>query len=325
MVTSEETKSQDSRTAAAAGPVGADASQKGRTVREYDFRRPQHLSAEQMRSMQHIHAAVAETLQNRLSRYFGVSIEVALESVEEMAYGLLLDGLAEHIYTNMLDLSPLEDKGLLILDTQLCLAFVDHILGGQCKTPPSARPLTAIDQVAVENAIEIILRCIRTGWKDYCDVKLTVVERRNDPHQVHYWAKSEPMLVASIVITGELGEGRLRLCMPVARLKASVDGLAQRTAALGANRERAKAIRLALLHSLERAALPVTASIGAVEIPIRNLMKLHVADVVRLDGPAESPITLEIGGRAAFRVKMGLKGRHKAVQIVERIGTTKED
>ena len=58
---------------------------------------------------------------------------------------------------------------------------------------------------------------------------------------------------------------------------------------------------------------------SAADVPLRNLMKLGVGDIVRLEQPAEKPVLLSIGGKPAFLARMGLRGRAKAVQIVERL------
>jgi flagellar motor switch protein FliM len=89
--------------------------------------------------------------------------------------------------------------------------------------------------------------------------------------------------------------------------------------------EKAAAIRAALNQTLEQASLPVTITVGAADVPLRNLMKLGVGDIVRLDQPAEAPVLLSIGGRPAFLARMGLRGRAKAVQIVERLEKSSTD
>lgn len=60
-------------------------------------------------------------------------------------------------------------------------------------------------------------------------------------------------------------------------------------------------------------------------MPLRNLMKLGAGDIVRLDQPAEGPVLLSIGGKPAFLARMGLRGRVKAVQIVERVEKSNAD
>ena len=218
----------------------------------------------------------------------------------------------------LLDLAPLQDRGLLLLDSGLCLAFVDRILGGRSKTPAAARPLTSIDQAAAEAVIEMILRSFREGWKDFCPAKMAAMDRRPEFDQVPFATPGEPVLTAALLLKGDLGEGRIQLCVPVAGLKAMVGGDSARTA-VRPGPEKAAAIRAALNQTLEQATLPITVTVGFAEVPLRNLMKLGVGDIVRLDQPAEGPVVLSIGGRPAFLARMGLRGRAKAVQIVERV------
>ncbi len=295
-----------------------------KAVRAYDFRRPNYLSGEQMKNLNRIHSGVADLIRERLTRLMGADVDVRMEGGEELAFGLLAESIPEHTYTVLLDLAPLQDRGLLMLDSQLCLAFVDRILGGRSKTAPAPRSLTSIDQAAAEGVIEVILRCFREGWKDFCPVKMAAVDRRPEFDQVQFVTTGEPVLTAALLLKGDLGEGRIRLCVPVASLRAMVGGDSIRMA-VRPGPEKAAAIRAALNQTLEQATLPVTVTVGAAEVPLRNLMKLGVGDIIRLDQPSEAPVLLSIGGWRAFLARMGLRGRAKAVQIVERLEKSSTD
>jgi flagellar motor switch protein FliM len=295
-----------------------------KTVRAYDFRRPKYLSAEQMKNLGRIHSDVADLIRERLTRFLGADVDVRMEGGEELSFGLMAEGIPEHTYTVLLDLAPLQDRGLLLLDSQLCLSFVDRILGGRSKTAPAPRSLTSIDQAAAESVIEMILRCFREGWKDFCPTKMAVVDRRPEFDQVQFVTTGEPVLAVALLLKGDLGEGRIRLCVPVGGLKAMVGGDSGRSA-VRPGPEKAAAIRAALNFTLEKASLPITVTVGAADVPLRNLMTLGVGDIVRLNQAAEGPVLLSIGGRPAFQARMGLRGRAKAVQIVERLEKSSTD
>jgi flagellar motor switch protein FliM len=295
-----------------------------KAVRTYDFRRPKYLSAEQMKNLNRIHSGVADLIRERLTRFMGADVDVRAEGGEEVAFGLLAESIPEHTYTVLLDLAPLQDRGLLLLDSQLCLSFVDRILGGRSKTPTAPRSLTSIDQAAAEGVIEMILRAFREGWKDFCPAKMGAMDRRPEFDQVQFVTAGEPVLTAALRLKGDLGEGRIRICVPVAGLKAMVAGDSAR-AAVRPGPEKAAAIRAALNETLEQASLPITVTVGVADVSLRNLLKLGVGDIVRLGQPAEEPVLLSIGGRPAFLVRMGLRGRAKAVQIVERLQRLSSD
>jgi flagellar motor switch protein FliM len=153
---------------------------------------------------------------------------------------------------------------------------------------------------------------------------MAAVDRRPEFDQVQFVSTGEPVLTAALVLKGDLGEGRIQLCVPVGGLKAMVGGDSTRMA-VRPGPEKAAAIRAALNFTLEQASLPITITVGVAEVPLRNLLKLGAGDIVRLDQPAEGPVLLSIGGRPAFLARMGLRGRVKAVQIVERLEKSSTD
>ena len=322
--------------------------QETQEVREYDFRRPQYLSAQQIKDIQRAHVSVATALEDRLGRILNAELTIRLEKVEELTYGLLLEGLSEHTYANVLDVAALEAddpgrqpeqprgkttahrgsgsdagqdgrKGLLLIDSLLCLAFVDRVLGGNSGAVTQARPLTAVDEAAVEGPSQLILRCLQDGWSDLCPISLAVGERRNDARHLQLHGSTEVMLAITLAVAGSLGEGRVRACFPIAGLKSALGGAAQRGMGQQISPENAPLLRTALAKSLGQVALPLTAAIGNGEASIRSLANLRAGDIVRIDHRADEPIALQVDGRPTFLVRMGLQGRNKAVQILERI------
>jgi flagellar motor switch protein FliM len=296
----------------------------GAQVRSYDFRRPRHLSADQVRNLHRLHSTAAEQVQQRLSRYMGIQCDVKLRGIEEMDYDVFIQGCTDPLYVNQLDLSPITARGLLIFDVELCLAFVDRVLGGQCKAPAATRTMTAIDQAAAETTVEVILRCLRESWKEVYPMKMTVLDRRNDIQNVRIVVRGEPVLVVTFDLSGEPGAGRIRLLLPLPALKSATDTVAHK-AAVPPSAEKAAKLRENLMRSIERAKLPVLARLGATDVPLRGLAGLRSGDILRLDQTTDSPVVISVGGKPAFIGRMGLRGRKKAVQVTERIKPNEEE
>lgn len=298
--------------------------QEGAQVRPYDFRRPRHLSAEQVRNMNRLQSAAAEQIQQRLSRFLAIQCSAKLRSIEEMDFDTFTSGCGQpQLYVIQLDLAPIAARGLLIFDTPLSLAFVDRVLGGQCKPPASVRSLTAIDQAAAETTVEMVLRCLRESWKEIYPMKMAVLDRRNEIQNLRIVVRGDPVLVVTFEISGDPGEGLVRLLLPLPALKTATDTGARKTAVAQSPDKVAK-LRDSVLHSIEKAKLPVLARLGATDVPLRGLASLHPGDILRLEQTTDSPVIVSVGGKPAFIGRMGLRGRKKAVQITERIKTDEE-
>ena len=317
----QEVQSEPTAPAPAPAPAAQDSAAQ---VRPYDFRRPRHLAADQARNLHRLHTAAAEQMQQRLSRYMGIQCDVKLRGIEELDYDVFVQGCTKPMNVNQLDLSPITARGLLTVDAELCLAFVDRVLGGQCKAPAAARSMTAIDQAAAETTVEVILRCLRESWKEVYPMKMTVLDRRNDLQSLRIVVRGEPVLVVTLELSGEPGAGLIRLLLPLPALKAATDTVARKSA-VPPSADKAAKLRENVLHSLERARLPVLARLGATDVPLRGLANLRTGDILRLDQTTESPVIINVGGKPAFTGRMGLRGRKKAVQVTERIKPDEEE
>jgi flagellar motor switch protein FliM len=63
------------------------------------------------------------------------------------------------------------------------------------------------------------------------------------------------------------------------------------------------------------ARVAVDALLGHAEIPLRDIARLHVGDIVPLRTDPNGPISVEVGGAPRFRAKPGRRGELKAVKV----------
>ena len=191
----------------------------------YDFRRPHHLSSEQMRSVQRICARASEEMQHRLARGLRMQATVEAKQIESLSLGLLLEGLPDGVFVNILDLHPLGERGVLLLETGFCQYLVDRALGGTGRVAGKTRPLTPVDQEALQGPVELILQSLRSGCEEYCTLKLQVESRSTDCESIKIGAKGEPALCITFELTGDFGTTLVRFCLPMSGFRSAASGV----------------------------------------------------------------------------------------------------
>ncbi len=116
------------------------------SVLTYNFRRPDRVSKEQLRSLHFLHDRFARNLSTSLSAFLRAMTDVSIVSVEQFAYSEFLMSLPDPTAFYAVAMPPLDGVGALEMNPSVAFAMVDRMLGGSGETPAPNRALTEIEQ-----------------------------------------------------------------------------------------------------------------------------------------------------------------------------------
>ena len=102
-----------------------------RQVTIYDFKRPNRVSKEQLRSIRAIHDKMARSLASQISAIMRSIVEIQLTSVDQMTYGEFLMSLPNPTSFNVFSMKPLEGSGILEINPSIAFPMLDRLLGGK--------------------------------------------------------------------------------------------------------------------------------------------------------------------------------------------------
>src|SRR5438128_2257440 len=114
--------------ASGSGPSGA-ASVLDRSIKLYDFRRPDRFSKEHIRAIQNIHETYARVTASSLSSYLRSPTTVSLSSIEQVVYDEYVHQLANPTLVNLIELQPLAGRIVVEMNMNLGLAMLDRMMG----------------------------------------------------------------------------------------------------------------------------------------------------------------------------------------------------
>ncbi len=287
------------------------------TVHEYDFRRPHRLSVENMRVFQRVHTRAAESVSVMLTRLLGQGVTVTAAAVEEMPYRLFIDDAPELCYGVIINVDPLKERGLILLQVPMCMQLVDQLLGGPGDKIEATRPLTPIDQAVVDTGVTTFLRALQDSWAEYLDVKYSIHERRNEVRMLQLLPFAETVLVVRFELEGALGEAEIRMCLPIRPMKEMMEEGG--AGGLAPDDEYDDQHRVNLTKSLDNVDLSVNAILGMADVSVNEILNLHPGQVLRLDRKTQQALDVTVNGNPLFTAKAGLHGRKKGLQIVSRM------
>ncbi len=289
--------------------------QERRRVVPYNFRRPDRLSKEQVRSLYLLHDTFAHNLSLSLPLFLRTISEINLISVEQLPYADYLRGLSDP--TNIFSISAEKLRGIFAIELNSSIAFpiIDRMLGGGGEALNESRAATEIELKVLEGFLDVVIDNYRETWKPTVEFEAEIVGRETRPQLLQIVAPNE--IVSVVVYQIQIGEakGALSLCLPVAMLEKVVGNF--NSSAYTQNSQTSPEATQALLNTLAAVRLPVSAELSKVRAAVADLMNLTAGDVLRTNHRIEKSVNVGIGSSIKFAGRLAALDGRMVVQVTE--------
>ncbi|NLM47067.1 MAG: flagellar motor switch protein FliM [Firmicutes bacterium] len=283
-------------------------------VKDYDFRRPNKFSKEQMRTLRIIHENFARVLSNFLTAYLRTNIQIKLATVSQVTFEEFIFSLP--IPTVMTVFTAAEKLGSAMLETnpQFVFPIIDLLFGGKGTMPTTVRELTEIELTVMRRVMVKILENLRYAWEDVYQLEPVIENIDTNPQFNQMIASTET--VALMTFSTEIGDakGLLNVCFPYMTLEPAIPNLtAQHWFSASRTGERDNRL---LEKGLEPVEVELTAVLGHTEVRLEDFLQFEVGDVILLEQKISAPMNLLVEGRPMFAVQAGVYQGKKAIQLL---------
>jgi len=263
----------------------------------YNFRRPDRVTKDQIRSLHFLHDRFARNVSTSMSAYMRVVTDVTILSVEQFTYSEFLMSLSDPTAFYAISMRPLEGTAALELNPSVAFTMIDRMLGGSGRGVAVNRALTEIEQNVTDGVVKLILENLTDAWRGIVDVQFRISGRETRPQMLQVAAPNEVVVLMSFEIKISGTRGVLNICFPASSIE-EVSGSFTRSWER-AQRAMTPGEQAALDENVGRVGVTVSAGIDA-SIGARDFLRLKVGDVVGLEHPATDPIDVRINGKTKF-------------------------
>jgi flagellar motor switch protein FliM len=286
---------------------------KRRRVMPYNFRRPDRIPREQIRSLYLMHDLFALSLSSSLPILMRAMSGVTLMSVEQQAYSEYLQGLNDPTALFTLSMHPLPGVAALELSPAVAFPVIDRLLGGVGEDLEQPRAVTEIEQRILEGFVKIITDDLRTMWKPMADLDLQILGRETRPQMLQIVAPNEAVLTIAFQVQIAEARGLMSLCLPAITLEPVIQSLNQ--SVYSRSREVPPDQTRTLLDILAGVKFPVAAELRGTKALMDDLLNLSPGDVLRLDHRVDQPVEVSVSGVGKFYGDLMAQDRRTVVNI----------
>ncbi len=282
----------------------------------YDFRRPERVSKEQLKGLQSLFEAFAREVSIVFPPFLRTVVRVDLVSLDQLTYDEFILSVARPTALAVIDMAPLEGTSVLELSPGMIFPIIDRVLGGRGRSLAEPRELTEIESRIITRIVLMILDSLRRSWDQLIEFRCSIVNIESDPLIVQIVAGSEMVVLVGYEV--HIGEavGSMNMCVPLMVLAPVLEQISQQahyTRRMAP--ELVDVARAAIFTLLRKAEVPVEAILGKAVLPLHEVARIQVGDIVQLNSSPDDPIVVTVGGVPRFRAQPGRKGEQSAIQL----------
>ena len=290
-------------------------------VTSYDFKSPDRVGKEQMKTLQTMHEGFGRKVAAGLSAMLRAVVDVKLTTVNQLAYSEFIFGLDNPTCFNLLRAEPLE--GNLILDLNPCILYpmIDRLLGGGREPALSARrPLTEIEQRLVLRITKMFLNELKTAWENVADLEFEVIQTESNPQLIQVVPPNEVVIVLCFEVALTEVRGGITLCIPYNSFERIANKLTSNAWTGYSSKKQATPQTIKKISKdVRNMKALVKVKLAESRMKMYEFLNLRVGDVICTQKNAASPLLVSVEGIPKYWASMGQYKGYTAIQIEDNI------
>lgn len=295
-------------------------------IKVYDFKAPNKLSKDQLRTLQMLHDNFCRLLTTTLSAQLRCFVEVQVVSIEQLAYDEFIHSLPEPTILSIVDMAPLDGSMLVEVASDIGFAIIDRLFGGKGTPVSENRAFSDIEEIVIEKIINWLISCVPEAWDNVIKLTPTVKEIVSNPQFAQIVPHNDVVILITLSAKVARGDGLINICVPYITLESIVDKLNAQYWFSSIRKEQTVQNINALKRRIGVAELPIEAILGTSSITVREWLNLKPGDVIQLSEKTSDPVTVKVGKKNKFTAVPGTSNNRMAIRIKDIIeGEGEED
>jgi flagellar motor switch protein FliM len=289
-------------------------------VQVYDFRRPNRVSKERLRTIEAMYERLAKSLEGWLIGRVRRQVTLRMLSVEQFSFGEFTLSLPTPCAAFGFDIRNVSGrKGVIDVGHEFAYFLVDRFFGGGASQPlPLTRGITPIERLAVRIVVERLTTLLTEIWHDHVSLDLELTTFESVPEMVQAANQDDPVLVANIEVAAESQTSLIVVCLPFNVLeKFFSSGDRQWVQDVVSTEPERRIAREIVEASLRVTRVDVSAHLPTFHVPMRQLLGLPVGAVLTTGLSTDATLDVLVNGEPRYRAASGRVGQQLAVRILD--------
>lgn len=282
------------------------------SVRAVDFRRPRQFSNDAQRRLRRALDTFCRTASSRLSAELRTAVDLEVINVEQLTWSDAHGQIPSSSLTAVLAADPINTRMLLAAEQPLLVAAIERMLGGTGEQTPPQRRLSDIDIMLAGQLFGVLIEQFSIIWHELVGATVAIDSLVSPQQSAQLATTSEPTLAFTIETKLLRSSMALMLMLPYRAIAPVISRLTAGEGDSGVD----PASSDALDREIRKVQMEVRAEVGAIDLPIADVLALRAGDLINLGAHSSAGVTVYVDETPIERAKPGRSGSHRAVRIL---------
>lgn len=281
----------------------------------YDFKHPERITKDQVRTIRALHEKFAQTFGTSLSTHLRTMIQVELLNVEQITYSEYMSSLPNPGCLYILGFSDIKGNAIFSIRPELTFYIIDRLLGGPGEQYEETRSVTLIEQSVMRNVVDKALHELNETWKQIMPLNPKVATFELNPLFVQVAPSTETVILISFSIKSNNIESTIDFCLPYFVLEQVLVSQSEQKWSGTNNGEEARIDTPLMNRKIKRVGVPLSVVLDMPKLSLNDLNQLQIGDIIRLDRRIHEELDVKVDNKIKYRGRPGHVGSRVAVQI----------
>ena len=284
----------------------------------FDFRRPNKLNRDHLRTLQILHETFAAQFATLLSSNLRAVCTMAVDGAEELSYEEYVRELPVPTHLTVLALDPLPGVGVLQFSIEGSLTVCELMLGGRGRTQTLDRPLTEIEAALMRTVVERAMGELAYALGPVASLRPRVVGAESNPQFAQLASASDMVVVLRLRLRiADVLETDVSLAYLYTTLRPLLGEMSPHSVATPSDGDKAAAIRRRLAARVADVPVDLSVRFRPTSMRSHDVIGLAPGDLIPLRHPVDRDLTAEVDGVELFRVQASRRGQRLAALVTD--------
>ncbi|MGN1120580.1 MAG: flagellar motor switch protein FliM [Oscillospiraceae bacterium] len=291
-------------------------------IKEYDFRAPKKFTREQIKVLDSIFENYARLLSSYLTGLLRLYCSVTLVNIEEQRYSEFNNALPDYVMMGMVDMGILNDEVsetnvIVQVSNAITYTMIDRLLGGKGEYRDVNRDFTEIEITIMTDVMANFAEMLKEPWMTHIELEPKLIGIETNSRVVQTIGHEDTVIIVALEVEINGLKSIISVCIPAINLDEIMGKFIPRYT--GSRRKtdaaREQERRDSIMSGISVTDLEIKAILGEINLDLYEVLTLQVNDVIPLNKPITSNITIKVGEKVWCDGKLGTYNNKKAVMI----------
>ncbi len=288
----------------------------------FDFRLPNRISKNQLRSIRSIHENFAESFGSFLVSKLQTIVNINLTTIDQLYYSEYVLSVSNPGCLYTFDILNTDIKGVAELGTDLAFSLVDRLLGGSGEGGKESPFITSIEQKVLLVIIESIMKELTKAWSTIDKLDFEIEKFESDIDFAQITSPNESVLLISFEIMVDEKPFMMNVCYATFAFERILANLSTKSlSTIRPTKYAGGTARDIMTHYIKNTDLPVRVELGTTKLFLNELNSLEKGDILQIGSAVSDECTIKIGEIPMFKGRVGKVNNHRAVKVTRKVET----